>query len=92
MDDIHVIRLRARLLLQQTGLSVCEFARLHNIQDEKAYLFFCKDRMPPLTVTAQVCEAFGVSMDWMLGIREPRVRPLVGTIGDQRYAQRETPV
>ena len=74
MDDVRTWRLRARARLVELGLSFADFARLTGLPDNQVYGFFSAGRIPPISVAGTIAEGLGVSLDWLLGINEPRTR------------------
>lgn len=71
MDDIRIIRIRAREKLHETGLSMSEFAVRHNISQGSVYEFFANERPVGLLRAGMIAEALGVSLDWLCGIQLP---------------------
>ena len=74
MDDVRTWRLRARARLVELGLSFADFARMTGLPDSQVYGFFSAGRIPPISVAGTIAEGLGVSLNWLLGINEPRTR------------------
>ena len=92
MDDVHVWRVRARGRLSDLGMTVGDFSRLTHIPEHQLFGFFFDGRPPSIQVAGGIAEGLGVSLDWLLGINEPRTRPIKATLGDTDYYQVEGPL